>query len=135
MKFNKEKYNTKRLQPRIEDIELNKCTHEVFDKTTGECAECGTKVNISFTLIDENEFIYSVNDVIDQLESMKMIVNSCMNKQEIKAAQKYFDMIPLLKNINTLYDICKNEVELSTLDEIDLGELLYSNMIEEETNE
>lgn len=124
MKFNKEKHNIKRLQPRVEDIELNKCTHEIFDKTTGECALCGTKVSIDFSWFKENEFTESIDNVIDELESMKMIINSCMGDKEIKAAQKYFNMIPLLKNIGALYDICKENVCISSLDTVDLDNFI-----------
>jgi hypothetical protein len=33
-----------------------------------------------------------------------------LSKKEFKAAKKYFDMIPLLKNIDSLYHICNEEL-------------------------
>lgn len=115
-KFNKEKYNIKRLEVRDEDIERNKCTHEIFDKESGECAICGTEVNPNAPWFNEDELISAVDTVIDHLETMKMIVNSCMSKKEIRAAQEYFDMIPLLNNIDTLYNICMEEFNNANLD-------------------
>lgn len=120
-RFNKIKYNVKRLKPRPEDIELNKCTHEIFDKETGECPVCGVIVSPD-TNFNDNDLLLAAQNVIDHLESMKMIANACMSKKEIKAAQKYFDMIPLLQNVDVLLDICKEELNNTDLDIVDLYE-------------
>lgn len=121
LKFNKEKYNIKRLQPRAEDIEVNKCTHEIFSKEDGQCAVCNTVVDPNMCL-DEELLTSSVDIIITHLHCMKMVVNSCMGKKEIKAAQKYFDMIPLLQNIDALYNICIEEFNNTVLDTVELNE-------------
>lgn len=133
-KFNKVKYNIKKLQLRPEDIEANKCTHEVFSKEDGECAECGIVVNPD-VCFDEENFTKAVDIVITHLESMKMIVNTCMTKGEIKAAQKYFNMIPLLHNIDTLYDICIEELNNTELDIVDLYEPIDYDKMEDSLRE
>ena len=121
--FNEEMYNTKRLQPRNEHIEFNKCTHAVINENN-KCVLCGTELKLA---LKSSELLHSADVIIDYLESMKMLSNG-MSKKECKAAQKYFDMIPLLKNINNLYDICNeksnqlNEIyeELYKSDEFDM---------------
>lgn len=122
-KFNKTKYNIERLKPRPEDIELNKCTHEIFDKDDGKCAVCETVVSPNI-IFNQMELWQAIETVSDHLECMKMIVNSCMSRKEAKAAQKYFDMIPLLNNLEVLYDICIDELNTTDLDIIDLYEPL-----------
>lgn len=104
--FNKNLYNAKKLKPKAEDIELNKCMHIVED--SNECLICGTIVN---RILDINELIDHSNNIINYLETMKMIAGYAFSKKELKTAQKYFDMIPLLKNINSLYDICNEYME------------------------
>ena len=105
--FNEEKFNVKKLQPKATDIELNKCTHECFDKYTGECALCGYKLH--FDIHDPKELYKSVNYLIEKLEAFKTIMYSCGSDKEISAAKKYFDIIPLLKNIDSLHNICLSQ--------------------------
>jgi hypothetical protein len=40
---------------------------------------------------------------------MKMVSANLLTSKEFKAAKQYFDMIPLLKNIESIYNICKDE--------------------------
>lgn len=101
--FNEEKYNIKKLQPKATDLELNKCTHLYFDKDSGECMMCGYKLD--FNIHDLEELQKSANYLIKNLETFKTILCSCGSVKEIAAAKKYFDMIPLLKNIDALHSI------------------------------
>ena len=118
-KFSREKFIIESLKPRPEDIIFNRCTHQIFDKETGECATCKTIINPNMCF-DKTELMTATDTVIENLECMKMIVNSCMDKKVVRAAQKYFDMIPLLQNIYALYDICNEELEDSNLETVDL---------------
>ena len=101
--FDQEKYNVKKLQPKATDIELNKCTHLYFDKDSGECLMCG--YNLDFNVHDLEELQKSANYLVKNLETFKTILYSCGSIKEIVAAKKYFDMIPLLKNIDALHSI------------------------------
>lgn len=121
--FNKIKYNIKKLKPRAEDIVLNKCTHAIFCKEDGKCASCKTTVDPNVCL-NETELNYAVEVIVNHLECMKMITNICMSKKEIRAAKKYFKMIPLLKNLYILYDICNDEMQSTDLNVVDLHEPL-----------
>ena len=100
--FKQQKYNIKRLQPKVRDIELNKCTH-CIEEDDLICWICGEEIELN---LNYNELIESADTIIRQLETMKFISNLTMTKKEFKAAKKYFDMIPLLKNITELYNIC-----------------------------
>lgn len=102
-KFNKTAYNIKKLIPREEDIEFNKCTHTTDEN--GVCYLCGIEMELNINL---NDLVNSTNVLISYLETMKMIANSSLRKKEFKVAKEYFDMIPLLKNITALYDICSD---------------------------
>lgn len=107
--FNKILYNIKRLKPKPEDIEANKCHHCIDEEKDDDiCILCGTEIERDLNF---NNLTYHSNMVIQYLESMKMIANCSLTKKELKAAQKYFDMIPLLKNISNLYNICSEEQE------------------------
>lgn len=116
-KFNKAKFNIKRLSPHKEDIEKNKCTHDIFAAEDGECQECGTFIN---TDLKSDELLMASAKLIQYLETMKMVINNSeLSKSEIRAAKKYTDIIPLLKNINALYDICKEQIENSSVIPVD----------------
>jgi hypothetical protein len=124
-RFNEEKYFVKKLQPKATDIELNKCTHECFDKDTGECALCSYM--LKFDIHDEEELYKSVKYLIERLETFKTIMYSCGSAKEIAAAKKYFDMIPLLKNIGSLNDICIDKFINSNQEVVDIDILTEQN--------
>lgn len=137
MKFNKIRYNIKRLKPRVEDIELNKCTHKMYCKEDGLCGYCGTQVSPD-NIFDENglELAAAADTIIDYLECMKMIVNNCMSNKEIRATKKYFNMIPLLNNIDTLYDMCIDALNRTELEIVDLYESIeYEKDLDKEEGE
>lgn len=119
-KFSKAKYNARRLRPRAEDIVFNLCTHEIIDKEEGLCAICGTEVDLKYNFYQTGDIERAAETLINSLECMKMITNSCLSKKEKKAAQYYFDIIPLLKNITTLHDICSEALESASFDEVDV---------------
>lgn len=101
--FNIRKRNIKRLRPRPEDIELNKCTHYLGED--GRCSICGIELETEIVLED----LYTSSEtIIDYLETLKMLSEYVLTKKERKAAQRYFNMIPLLKNIIGLYDVCND---------------------------
>jgi hypothetical protein len=102
-----EKYHTTKMQPKLEDIELNKCIHNA-ENIDSKCPICGSKID---TNMDLEKLLSSADTLISYLETMKMVSNTVLTSKEIKAAQKYFDMIPLLKNIESIYNICKDEFE------------------------
>lgn len=115
--FNTEKYNLARLKPLAIDVELNKCTHSSFNEATGHCEECGVAPIIE---MDMASLAIATKVVIGHIETYKMI-GKCLTKKERKLAQKYFDMIPLLKNLNSLHDVCEERYEeaIKLLDGID----------------
>ena len=137
-KFNKMKFNIKKLKPLPEAIELNKCIHTLLDEETGECAVCKNKIKLE--LPTESDILNASTCIVNSLETMKMIVNSCMSKKEIRAAQKYFDMIPLLNNISSLYEICTEELKTANFDvvipcEFDHTYIITNEEKKEDTNE
>lgn len=116
-KFNKTKYNINMLKPTPESIEKNKCTHEVFAVEDGSCLTCGVNASPKKCL-NPDKLIEAKATMIEHLQCMKMVANSCLSKKEIKAAQKYFDMIPLLEKIDVLYNICADALDDHTLDDV-----------------
>ena len=102
--FNKEKLNIETLKPQAKDIELNKCTHIMYDEDTKICEDCGVNLNLE---LSEDELITMANNLITYLETLKMVINLCGSKKEIRAMQKYFNMIPLLKNIKNVHYVCE----------------------------
>lgn len=122
--FDKANYNVKRLKPKAEDIELNKCRHMINSADDDKCILCGTDIDIE---LSSNELIYAADTLVDYLESMKLIANYFLSNKENRAAQKYFNMIPLLKNITELYIICSEEVNnaLSSEDDSDDDTEMY----------
>ena len=104
--FNFEEYTVMRLQPKAESIELNKCNHDDITDNN-RCILCGKKINTNLNL---KELIDASDIIINTLESMKMVVTH-MSKKERRVAQKYFHMIPLLKNIGTFYDVCNEKAK------------------------
>jgi len=129
--FNQIKYNVKKLKPSNVDIERNKCTHYEYSEYDGTCSICGIKINLK---IDREDMIKSSNNLISYLETLKMIVNNYGSKKEIKAAQKYFDMIPLLLHISNLHDV-GNEIYMR-YEEVDdlLNDINTQNLEEEESD-
>ena len=98
--FNQEKLNIERLKPKAEDVELNKCDHMLIDEETSTCTICGKHITCNIAYDEETN--KAVNTIIDMLESLKMVMNEVSSKKELKVAQSYFDMIPLLKNLSSL---------------------------------
>lgn len=116
-RFNKRNYNIKRLQPSADEIELNRCTHIVdVESEKYECLLCGTIIKQN---LDIENFINSAFNVAEYLETMKMVANNSLSRKEYKAAQKYFDMIPYLRNIRALYNICEEANNTITEPEYD----------------
>lgn len=132
-RFNKTEYNVKRLQPREEDIELNKCTHKDIDENN-KCICCRTPIELE---LDINDLMDVTSIIISYLESMKIIASGTFSKKEYKEAKKYFDMIPLLKNIGSLYNICSdiNELYLKEEEEIDEEKAKFINLILRRSND
>lgn len=111
--FSKERFNIKKLEVCKEDIEYNKCIHSIFSAEDGVCQTCGTIINTNLNL---DKLLSSTDVLIQYLETMKMVVNnSGLSHAEIKAAKKYTDIIPLLKNIDVLYTICKEQLDNSSI--------------------
>ena len=115
-RFNKQEYNIKRLQPKAEDIEINRCPHKEIDDES-KCTCCKTLIE---TDLDLSTLLCVAETMISYLESMKIVASDVLTNKEFKEANKYFNMIPLLKNIGNLYDICSeaNEEALKIEDEI-----------------
>ena len=109
IKLNKITSNVKKLKPNKIHMELNKCNHIVENFEQDTCPICNAEITPKLSIGHLEDI---TNDLVKYLETMKMITNCTLSKTEIKATKKYFDMIPLLKNINALYDICYNEYEL-----------------------
>ena len=109
-RFNLIKCNAKKLKPKREHVKMNKCTHSIVNNDN-VCLVCGWNINTDLNL---DEFLRSADVVADYLETMKMIIsNTCCTRAERKAAQKYFNMIPLLSNIESLYKISYDKSKLA----------------------
>ena len=102
--FNKEKFNIERLQPQKEIIEMNNCTH--LNLKNNRCEDCGIYLEEEMNL---DELVEAGQVITGYLETMKMVANVTLSKKEMKVAQKYFDMLPLLYNLTELYEVCEEE--------------------------
>lgn len=131
--FNKTNYDVKRLQPKAKDVELNKCIHTYFDEDNAHmCAICGTNLKLDFSIVELED---ASQKIIEYLETCKMILNSCSHPKIVKAAQKYIDMIPLLKNIPALYDISAEEFRNASVDSLEEDTVLVAEFPENEYSE
>ena len=114
-KFNKTKYNIRRLQPAAVDVELNKCNHLLDSESESyDCVLCGININPNLNI---DKIKTSASILVEQLETLKIVANGCLNRRELKECQKYFDMIPLLKNIGALYSVCEDSNIINTEDD------------------
>jgi hypothetical protein len=112
MKIKKSKFNVEKLKPA--DNMWDKCGHSVFCQETGECDICGAILN---TKINADKLEESIEYIISSLEYYKMIMyNTKSTKAEIKAANKYFKMIPLLENIFSLSNVCDDKLKKYSMD-------------------
>ena len=105
-KFSKEKYTISKLKPKPLTVEANKCTHQNYNIDDNYCTECGRELNLN---LDHVNLLVHTSEVVNYLETFKMLMNAYGTRKEIKAAQKYFDMIPLLLNIGKLHDVCREK--------------------------
>lgn len=101
--FSSEKLNIERLKPKAIDIELNKCTHLSIDEQTSTCTICGKHVSCNIAFDEETDKAIAL--IIDKIESLKMVMSELGTSKELKIAQPYFNMIPLLNNLESLQDV------------------------------
>ena len=134
-KFNHEKLNIARLKPNATDVELNKCTHMFIDEETSTCTVCGKHITCDIAFDEETS--KAIDLVIDKLESLKMVMNELSSKKELKIAQPYFDMIPLLKNLESLQNVVVDDYTnyINTLNQIAANKNTESEQSEERDEE